>query len=240
MDSQKPILIWDWDGTLVDTIEYKYDGIWDDIFPDDEKKQKAVKEFLHSLEGKGVNRFGLIKHALVFTDRPDLADMSDDELKQDSDITKYSALYKKFSEESAVKKGIYPGTKEVLEKLFNGGYSMYIISGGGSDDDLKQMAEDVGIGGYFKKIFGFGSPGSSLTSFDKKANFERIMSQEGERDSDKYIVIGDSLSDYKFAESVGAKFIGFVREWNKWGGYKNELLLVDDIKSVESSLKGLI
>jgi phosphoglycolate phosphatase-like HAD superfamily hydrolase len=230
MESPKPILIWDWDGTLVDTITYKYGGIWDDIFPDDLEKQTIVKEFLHSPEGKGINRYGLIQKALG------LENLSDEELKNHPGIQRYADQYKKFSEESAVKNGVYPNTKEVLERLFSDGYSMYIISGGGSDEDLKKMAEQVGIGKYFKDIYGFGSAGSSLTSFDKKANFERIINKGGEEDPSKYIVIGDSVSDYNFADSVTAKFVGFIREWNKWEGYEDKLKLISNVSELEPEI----
>jgi phosphoglycolate phosphatase-like HAD superfamily hydrolase len=229
----KPILIWDWDGTLVDTIEYKYNGIWDDIFPNNEEKQKIVKEFLKSPEGKGINRYGLIQKALG------LEGLSDEELKNNSSVVHHAGLYKKFSEEFVVKNGTYPNTKEVLEKLFNDGYSMYIISGGGDDDDLGRMAESVGIGDFFKGIYGFGSAGSALTSFDKRGNFKRIQGKEGEKNASKYIIIGDSISDYEFAKSMGAKFFGFKRKWNKWEGYENKLWLLSGIDKLEITLNEL-
>jgi phosphoglycolate phosphatase-like HAD superfamily hydrolase len=233
MSSAKSILIWDWDGTLVDTIIYKYDGIWDDVFPNDSEKQKIVKEFLESPEGRGVNRYGLIRKALG------LEGLSDEELKNNSSVVHHAGLYKKFSEEFVVKNGTYPNTKEVLEKLFSDGYSMYIISGGGNDEDLVRMAESVGIGNFFKGIYGFGSTGSALTSFDKKANFKRIQEKEGQKNTSKYIIIGDSISDYEFAESVGAKFVGFIREWNKWKWYENKLWLLSGIDKLEIKLNEL-
>jgi len=231
------ILIWDWDGTLVNTIPYKYEHIWKDVFVDEEEKQKIVIDFIRSPEGRGINRYGLIKHALLHTDRPDLKTVSDEELEADADIQKYAKRYKDNSEKHAVDVGLFSGTMEVLEGLFSDGYSMYIVSGGGTNEDMTRMAEDIGILKYFKGAYGFGAGG--FTSFSKIENFKTISSKEGVDDASQYVVIGDSVSDYRFAENIGAGFIGFVRPWNRWENHQDKCVLIKDIGDIKLKLNEL-
>ena len=113
-----------------------------------------------------------------------------------------------------IKRRIFPGVKDILEKLHRQGYPMYIVSGGGTDRDLGRMARKVGVAHYFKGIFGFGQ--GAFASFGKSENFKRVAKTEDEKDPAHYVFIGDSESDYKLSQSVGSKFLGIPNKWNKW------------------------
>jgi len=218
----KPVLVWDWDGTLVDTIEYKYHKVWEGVFFGDKEKYKKAVDFLKTSEGKKMNRYGIIQNVL-----------NAEEI--DKEVSKYACRYKELSEKFVLNKGVFSGTKEVLEDLYNKGYSMYIVSGGGTDEDMKRMAKEVGIAKYFKDIFGFSSEASK--GFGKVENFKKIMEIESRNNLQDYIVIGDSISDYEFSKEVGTKFIGFLREYNKWEGYRDKLNLISDINFLDLKLK---
>ncbi len=204
--SSTHILIWDWDGTLVDSLTYKYEGIWEEVFLDEPEKISAVQNFIKTPEGKGVNRYGLIEHTLLNTGSSDLS-------KLNFYADRYSLLSKNQVERSDF---LLPGVQGMLERLYTSGYKMYIVSGGGTDEDLKNMATKIKIGHYFQDIFGFGNIGTPLASFGKRENFDRIMTIEQNFKPSNYVIIGDGESDRKFADIVGASFIGITNEWNGW------------------------
>lgn len=210
------ILIWDWDGTLVDTNGYKYDGIWSEVFLNEPEKQKIIKDFIKTPEGKTVNRYGLIQHTLFQTGMLEVAALNGDTLKEHPLVRKYADRYQQGAKKQTNAVGLFPGVKDMLGRLYQMGYRMYIVSGGGTDDDLNTMAEYVGIKKYFNGIFGFGARGESLISFGKQGNFDRIVKVEHNSDPSCYVVIGDGESDKAFAKEVGTKFIGIANEWNKW------------------------
>lgn len=195
----KSILIWDWDGTLVDSLQYKYEDIWNEVFPDEPEKRARVQEFIRTPKGKSVNRYGLIQQVVA-----------------PEDDKKYVDRYGRAAMEQIERDGLFPRVREMLERLRRDGYSMYLVSGGGTDEDLKKMTESLGVGECFRGIFGFGAAGASLTSFGKDENFDRVMESEKEPDPSRYIVIGDGETDKTFAERVGAAFIGIANTWNAW------------------------
>jgi len=210
------ILIWDWDGTLVDSLGYKYVQIWKKVFEGEQEKQDSVLAFMKTSVGRSVTRYGLIAHALAEVGELKSQDVAKADYKERAIIEKYVERYKEGATEASVKAGLFPGVCEILSELKERDVVMYIISGGGNDGDLYKMSESLGVASYFKGIFGFGMPESSLASFGKLDNFERIKKAEEVEDISRYVVIGDSESDKLFAERVGCKFVGIANKWNNW------------------------
>lgn len=209
-------VIWDFDETIVPNLAYKYEGIWKDVFPDDRAKHESIVEYLATPEGQQVNRYGLIKHALIATGETELVGLEDDALKNHPLIAMYADVYQRKAIEGTVKIGMFPCIPQVISDLQLAGYHQYIISGGGSDDDLNTIAERLQIAHYFEAIYGFGDPKLPLVTFEKHANFLRVKDIEQEEDPATYIVIGDSESDWVLAQDIGCHFIGIATKWNGW------------------------
>lgn len=232
----KPILIWDWDDTLVETLEYKYGGIWNVVFSDDIEKQHAAIIFVKTPEGRLMNRYGLICHALISTGSDEVANLSDSECKKHPQVIEAASRYDCAAKAFVYKNGLRDGAHDTLEKLFSDSYSMYLVSGGGTDDDLQEMTIRLSIDKYFKGIFGFGSLGASLTRFGKQENFARVMKMETDDDTAHYTVIGDSETDYSFAEKVRSRFIGIVTKLNGWRVGKEPFPVVAAIADIPQQL----
>lgn len=211
-----PILIFDWDGVIADSINYKYKGIWEDVFPDDAEKHKSIADFIKTDEGKLVNRYGLIRHALIESGEDSLRGIDGVRLKNHPLVYQYAERYNKAAIEGVAKIGMFSDTEKTLRELNKKGYKMYVISGGGTDADLEELANRFGVRDYFIKLFGFGDPKMPLVTFGKYANFERIVKIEGDKNPEQYIVIGDGESDRILAKEIGCPFIGIAREWNRW------------------------
>jgi len=218
------IIIWDWDGTLADSLPHKYESVWKDVFPEREDLERAVISFIHTEEGKRCNRYGLIAHVLIEAG----------ELDKDTDPTKsslvetYAAKYKK----SISKKvpSLRPGVPEALAELKKT-FRMYIVSGGGSDQDLEQLLTKLSVKDYFEGIFGYGVSKAKNVSFGKVENFKRIKDLEEE--ISEVIVIGDTPKDREFAESINARFIGIAHAYNNF-------VVGDDVVTQVSEIPALL
>ena len=226
--SSKKIIIWDFDGVIVDSIPYKYGPIWKDVFSDEVEKEESVISFLNTEKGKLVNRYGLIAHSLGITG-------SDDQIKNDINVRKYAEKYRKCSVDGVIKIGMFAGAKEVLQSLSDQGHTMYIVSGGGNDEDLKQITDGLSISHFFNGIFGFGDIKMPLVTFGKFENFKRIAEIEGTFDSEKYLVIGDGESDYILSKEIGCDFIGVHSKWNMWNS--NNVMKSFTVSDIEEILE---
>lgn len=229
----KKIIIWDFDGVIVDSIGYKYDDIWADVFEGEEDRRQSVLAYLKTEEGKSVNRYGLIAHALGVTG-------SDEEIKAHPEVKKYAERYRGAAVNGVAKIGMFEGAAEVLKGLFDTGHPMYIVSGGGSDEDLKEVTKQLSIDQYFKGIFGFGEIHMPLVSFGKWENYKRVSKIEGANDPKQYVVIGDGGSDYRLAQEIGCDFIAMPTEWNKWSeDIEMKKMLVASISEVPARIEEL-
>jgi phosphoglycolate phosphatase-like HAD superfamily hydrolase len=238
--NNKKIIIWDWDGVIVDSLEYKHVHVWRDIFYDDLEKQESVIDFIKTPEGRKLNRYGLIKHVLATFDKKDLENLTDDELKKHPLIKKYVDIYNTKVKDGIRNIGMRHDVRNVLRTLHNDGHHMYVVSGGGSDTDLMELAEFFDIKKYFKAIFGFGVPGVSLTAFGKYKNFERIVKLENIKEAKRYVVVGDSMSDYDLARDIGCDFVAIPNRWNKWNKNKKIIpMIVADINKIPEKLQSL-
>lgn len=234
--SSENVIIWDWDGTLVDSITYKYTDIWKVVFKDDSHKQGIAAEYLLSEEGKGKNRYGLIIYTLIQTDHPEFVDLSEALLKDNPVVQQYAQLYDAAAKKHLYDNGMYPNVEEMLRSLHSKGYRMYLISGGGTDDDLEEMTKKLEVRDYFLKVYGFGSPGTDLVRFGKMENYKRLLANEN--NPGIYTVIGDSQTDKKFADKIGALFIGVASVWNRWEEKDCDFPIVTEVVNVQRTLEG--
>lgn len=209
-------IIWDWDGTLADTLSHKYVSIWEDVFPGASEIQQAVISFIQTPEGKDVNRWGLVRHACQVMGRCELTALDDASFKGHPEIREWVRRYDASAKAWVREHGVVRGAVEVLQELAEKGYTHYLISGGGTDDDLIELLVSAGVRQHFSGVFGFGHPGTVLTRFGKEENFRRVCEQEGISDPMHYIAIGDSETDHRFAQEHGILFVGVASPWNRW------------------------
>jgi phosphoglycolate phosphatase-like HAD superfamily hydrolase len=207
--NQKPILLFDWDGVIVNSNDWKWRDMWPDLFFDYPEYAKKAQEILRESEGRHVSRRELLRQVLA----------SDDASAAPAPITIEEALqrYSKTSMEGVSRLGFFEGTREVLEDLHGLGFTMYVITGT-LHDDIQHIARDLGVAHLFKALYGTRPSALKRKGAIKKYDaFEEIARDEGVNDPVAYIVIGDGASDKELAEQIGCKFIGVKNEWNGWG-----------------------
>lgn len=198
----KSILLFDWDGVIADSNDFKWTKAWNEVF-ENESQKKAVANRLSTPEGRGLGRFELIKQVLEETSPTD---------SLESEINRYAKKFSQVTKAGVVRAGLFAGAKETLENLLEDGYCIYTISGT-QEEDLKYIVEQLGIADLFCGIFGH--------PLDKFSQFKKITAQESTASGKNYTVIGDGLSDMKLAEQINCKFIGISNKWNGWSEDKN-------------------
>lgn len=204
---KKPILLFDWDGTIVDSNDFKWNGAWQLVFEGEEDKQKIIREVFTRPQGRVYNRWELVRETLFVLGDEDLKDLEGEDLRSNPKITKYTD---KFKEVLATRYDHMPpllNAKDTLEKLHKDGYRMYVISNS-EVGGLNHMAESLDLSKYFIEVMGL--PNS------KYQNFEEITLIEKTSDPKDYIFIGDGENDKALALKIGCRFIGISNKYNNW------------------------
>ena len=222
MADEKTIVIWDWDGALVDSLTYKYLHVWEDVFPGETEKHKFLIDLINTPEGKKMNRYELMREALVHFGDKTLEGISREELADHPLMQEYGKRYAGGSVPGIVKTGLFPDSKRVLQELSDDDYPMYIISTS-KHEDLQTITEALQVDHYFKLRLGFGWPPfierkseGEAGGYDKYESFKEVAAREGTEDPARYVVIGDGSSDHKLAQQIGCRFIALATRWNGW------------------------
>ncbi len=125
------------------------------------------------------------------------------------------------------------GAKELVEKLKNQGYDLYIVTNG-IEHTQKQRLTKAGILHHFTDIFVSETVGHQKP---KKEYFDYVLSHISEKDIGRVLLVGDSLtSDIKGAMNAGIPCVWLRR--NKtvdYSGYEPGYI-IDDITEVEKLL----
>lgn len=222
MSDKKPILMFDWDGTVVDSNQYKLSGAWLATFEGEPEKQKAILEVLGNPETRKLYRYGLVARVISLTEdgNDDLKDVinTDEWIIADPRITKYTDKFAKLTQDHSMMPA-FEDSYNTLKALSERGYTMYVVSGA-SVDTIKEQIRLYDLD-FFKDVFG---------NFDSKPNhFKTISNIEGISDPLQYISIGDGKVDRDFAKEVGCRFIGIPCKWNDWKKGEMDFETIDSI-----------
>ena len=221
-EKKKPTLLFDWDGTVVDSNEYKFNQVWVDTFEGEAEKQSKILEVLNNPETSKLFRYALVGRVLSATEEgnEDLKDVLNDDkwLQNDERIIKYTDRFAELTKNHE-KMPAFENSKNTLEALKERGYPMYVVSGAGVNTILEQ-AKLYNLE-YFKDYFG---------NSDSKINhFKTISIIEGTTDPSDYVVIGDGYADFDLANKIGCRFIGIPCKWNDWKKGEMDFETIDNI-----------
>lgn len=204
------ILVFDFDGVLVDSNEMKYQA-WLELFPENKNFMREVLAVMYHN-----TRFTILRH--VFQTQG----ISGEEMEQK--IQEYAAKYNAIVQQDILRLGLIPGVYEAL-KTVSRKCRLYINSGT-MEGPLRESVRDLGISHFFAEIFG-----APRTKYE---NLARVMHQEQVSALD-VVMIGDGEPDYQAARRYNMYFIGVANAWNKW--QKKEFPLVSHIAEVDSIIK---
>ena len=185
------VIVFDFDGTLIDSNQLKYDAFFK-LFPSDDLHKKIVTEVLSEiLEG---SRYVILRETIKRRN----TEMNEDELDNNVQVlaTKYNVIVADGAKHCKEK----PGAKEVLESLSKR-YNLYLNSTT-PETSLKDIVKHRKWENYFCDIFGYPN--------DKTVVLLNIIKKES-INPDELLVVGDGMSDMDSSKRTGCKFFPINR-----------------------------
>ena len=179
------VIVFDFDGTLVESNKPKYDAFFK-LFPNDDYHRGIISGVLSTDLEK--SRYVILKHII------DKLGVSNEKKPEDwvaSLAEKYNDLVIQVAKTCDEK----PGAKEVLDKLSTR-YHLY-LSSTTPEEPLKEIINYRNWSGYFIDIYGYPR---------KKPETILEILQKESVDNKEIIVVGDGESDRTSASETGCQF----------------------------------
>jgi phosphoglycolate phosphatase len=186
---QFPLLVFDWDGTLVDSIERIVTSL-------QHASKQAVKAEISESQAKDVIGLGLVEAIAQL--HPEL-----DEKHQAGKLDDIADAYRHhYIHDNPVPAPLFSGVSELLDELKHQGYTL-AISTGKSRSGLKQSIGEHDVARYFATTRCAGENRS-------KPHPEMLHEILGELNfsADEALMIGDSTHDLEMANNANMQCIG--------------------------------
>lgn len=187
------IIVFDFDGTLVDSNRLKHDAFFE-VFPADEHHARTVQRVLSEMNEQSrfvileviLQRLGLKKGAGLGRKVKELADR-----------------YNEIVISGAKNCPEMPAAETVLKSLSRR-YHLY-LSSMTPDKELKEIVRFRNWSGYFEDIYGY--------PHQKSATIQQIMERENARPG-QVVVVGDGNSDRQSADANACCFVQVTPDFN--------------------------
>ena len=180
------VIVFDFDGTLVDSNQLKHDAYFE-LFPDDNFYKEIVSDVLSDILEE--SRYVILKEILKRINLKIIDDNLD--YRVQSLANKYNDIVingAKYCRERT-------GAKEILESLCKN-FRLY-LSSTTPEASLKEIVKHRNWNGFFCDLFGFPN--------DKTSVLLNIIKKESVN-PDELLVVGDGKSDRNSANSVKCKY----------------------------------
>jgi phosphoglycolate phosphatase-like HAD superfamily hydrolase len=181
------VIVFDFDGTLIDSNQLKYDAFFK-LFPFDAPPNNIIEEVLGEFLEE--SRYVILREIIK---RINSEVINEDEL--DNRVQELATEYNDLVVDGAKHCKEKPGAKEVLESLSKR-YNLYLNSTT-PETSLKDIVKHRKWENYFCDIFGYPN--------DKRAVLLNIIKKEPVN-PDELLVVGDGKSDRNSANSVKCKY----------------------------------
>ena len=186
------IIIFDFDGTLIDSNQIKYDAFFE-LFPSDNLHKQILEDVLSEFVEE--SRYVILKEILKRVD-----DGDKNEVKIARKVEKLADSYNDLVLTGAKNCNDMPGAKTVLKAL-SSKYRLYLNSTT-PEVSLKEIVRDRGWNEFFCDIFGHPN--------DKVSTILEIMRNES-KSSYELLVVGDGESDKASARAAECGFFEISR-----------------------------
>ena len=193
MSSKYKYIVFDFDGTLIDSNQLKYDAFFK-LFPFDAPPKNIIEEVLDEFLEE--SRYVILREILK---RVDTETINENEL--DNRVRELATEYNDLVVDGAKRCREKPGAKEVLESLSKR-YRLY-LSSTTPEVSLKEIVKHRKWRNYFCDIFGYPN--------DKASVLLMIIKKEG-LNPVEVLVVGDGMSDMDSADKVGCRFFHVIKD----------------------------
>ena len=187
------VIVFDFDGTLIDSNQLKYNAFFE-LFPSDSLHKEIITDVLDEFIEK--SRYVILREILKRINRKTI---NEDDL--DYRVHASAKKYNDIVVDGAKRCKEKPGAKEVLESLSKR-YNLYLNSTT-PETSLKEIVKHRNWEGFFCDIFGYPNDKTSVL-FD-------IIKRESISPGD-LLVVGDGKSDRDSADKAGCKFFHVFKD----------------------------
>jgi phosphoglycolate phosphatase-like HAD superfamily hydrolase len=187
------VIVFDFDGTLIDSNQLKYDAFFE-LFPPDDPHKKIVIEVLHKYVEE--SRYVILREILNRIDSKRA-----NEYDLDYKVQELADKYNKIVVGGVKCCREIPGAGKALEYLSKK-YKLY-LSSTTPEEDLKVIVKQRGWDSYFQDISGYPKR--------KSGTLVGIIDREG-ISTDEALVVGDGESDRVSSEIAGSGFFHIQNE----------------------------
>ena len=185
------VIVFDFDGTLIDSNQLKYDAFFE-LFSSKNHHKQIIKNVLNEILEE--SRYVILREIIKRLN----TEMHEDEL--DDRVQKLANRYNKIVVDGAKHCNEKPGAKEVLVSLSKR-FKLY-LSSTTPEVSLKEIVRHRIWANYFCDIFGYPN--------DKASIIFKIIKKEGLK-PEKLLVVGDGMSDMDSSKRTGCKFFPINR-----------------------------
>jgi phosphoglycolate phosphatase-like HAD superfamily hydrolase len=185
------VIVFDFDGTLIDSNQLKYDAFFE-LFSSKNHHKQIIKNVLNEILEE--SRYVILREIIKRLN----TEMHEDEL--DDRVQKLANRYNKIVVDGAKHCNEKPGAKEVLVSLSKR-FKLY-LSSTTPEVSLKEIVRHRMWTNYFCDIFGYPN--------DKASIIFKIIKKEGLK-PEKLLVVGDGMSDMDSSKRTGCKFFPINR-----------------------------
>jgi len=178
------VIFWDFDGVIKDSVEVKSDAFESLFSPFGESISKKVRQ--HHEEHGGMSRFDKIPIYLAWAGKYPTQRIVD----------QYADKFSQLVKQKVIGSSWVDGIKEYLQEHFDKQHFFLVTAT--PQLEIEYILDQLKIKFYFQKVIG--SPigkGKAVESLLKEYNIDPIQA----------IMVGDSISDYKAAESNHVAFV---------------------------------
>ena len=182
--NQYKIFIFDFDGVILDSNAIKTRAFHEVALPFGEEAASELVRY-HTANG-GISRFLKFEYLFKVILKKD-----DYFLAAQNAVSAFGAICKR--ELMACPEA--PGISEFMKHLPEG--TARIVVSGGAQDELRMVARERGLAGYFHAVFG--SPDTKFEIFQRELDAGRI--------AHPFLMFGDSKLDYEVTEAFGGDFV---------------------------------
>jgi phosphoglycolate phosphatase-like HAD superfamily hydrolase len=194
--SGKEVFVFDWDGTILDSMEKKarnFAQAFCSVAPVQQGEGFAHRVAGHYLRLSGHSR----KH--IFLRIVDILGME----AEPNSFVRFNEFFEKLNKGSLIHARIFPDALELLEELSRRGHKIY-ISSSVPPQELSELVE-LTLPAPARK--GISSIFGSKDGFAKGNGHIQAIVQETHVPRDRLLVFGDDVADYELSTEAGVDFI---------------------------------
>lgn len=180
MAKKLKMILFDWNGTLIDDIHIVHEALFGEIFRSQGKELPPLEEYYREIPSSMIV---YEKHGIVV---------------KKEDVSK---LYMEEYLRLATDVELYPGALEILEYLKSKGITIGLVTGQSAGAALPFIYEKFGIGHYFRH--------SVFESTYKKDSILNLLARTGVN-HDECAYVGDAPSDMRHAKQAAVVSVAFV------------------------------